>query len=264
MKSSRLILVAALFLAPLVARAQSNPNTPAPDSGVAPPEPVIAQQTPSAARPAPRKPMTNVEVQVVGGPEGEDPVIAQQSQSEATPPPGKTTVNTEVRVIREPRTPGAIEGYEPRWEPEFGPGLGAWWKNSEVVSKLQLSDEQVKKISKTFLDHKLQLIDLQADLDKQELRLQPLLDDDQPDESKVGAQIDLITAAHGKLEKENAMMMLDIRRRLSVDQWKKLKALKAAEERDRNVFYYRSGPGGNMEGPPARPLPGDMPVIVRH
>jgi Spy/CpxP family protein refolding chaperone len=226
MRSSRLILVAALFLAPFVARAQSNRNTPAPDPGVAPPEPVIAQQT----------------------------------QSEVTPPPGKTTVNTEVRVIREPRTPGAIVGFEPKWESEIGPGLGAWWKNSDIVSKLQLSDEQVKKISKTFLDHKLQLIDLQADLDKQELRLQPLLDDDQPDESKVGAQIDLITAARGRLEKENAMMMLDIRRLLSVDQWKKLKSIQATERENRKFLYFRSGPGGNIEGPPAAPLPGDQPV----
>lgn len=223
MKPLRLILVTVLFLAPLVARAQSNPNTPPPDPGVAPPEPVIAQQT----------------------------------QSEVTPLPGKPMVRTEVRVIG---GPGAM-GYEPG---EFGPGLGAWWKNSEVVSKLQLSEEQVRKISQTFLDHKLKLIDLQADLEKQELRLQPLMDIDQPDESKVGAQIDLITAARGKLEKENAMMMLDIRRWLSVEQWKKLKSLEPAEDGSRNVIYYRGGPGINIQGPPPPPLPEDVPVSGLH
>jgi hypothetical protein len=227
MKALRLILVIALFFAPLVSWAQSNLNSPPPDSGVAPPE----------------------------------MVITQQSQSEATPPPGKTTVRTEVRVIGGEGDPGAIGGYEPKWEPEFGPGLGAWWKNSEIVSKLQLSEEQVKKISQTFLDHRLKLIDLRADLDKQELRLQPLLDIDQPDESRVGTQIDLITAARGRLEKENAMMMLDIRRYLSVAQWKKLKFLQAAEEGKQNVFYFRGGPGINMEGPPP-PLPGDVPTTA--
>jgi len=146
---------------------------------------------------------------------------------------------------------------------EFGPGLGAWWKNSEVVSKLQLSEEQVRKISQTFLDHKLRLIDLQADLDKQELRLQPLMDVDQPDESRVGAQIDVVTAARGKLEKENAMMMLDIRRWLSVEQWKKLKSMESTEEGKRNVFFFRTRPGTHMEGPRAPPLPEDMPVRLR-
>lgn len=146
--------------------------------------------------------------------------------------------------------------------------MGAWWKNSEIVSKLQLSEEQAKKISKTFLDHRLKLIDLRADVDKEELRLQPLLDLDQPDESKVGAQIDLITAARGRLEKENAMMMLDIRRYLSIEQWKKLKSLEAAQE-GKNVFFIRTnglrgGPGVNIEGPPPPPLPQDMPVIKMH
>lgn len=225
MKPLRLILVTVLLSAPLLVRAQSNPNSPPLDPAEAPPQMVIAQQT----------------------------------QSEVTPPGGKpkTTVNTEVRVIR---GPGGL-GDESR---EFGPSLGAWWKNSEVVSKLQLSDEQVKKISQTFLDHKLKLIDLQADLDKQELRLQPLMDIDQPDESKVGAQIDLITAARGRLEKENAMMMLDIRRWLSVEQWKKLKSLEAAEEGKQKVFFWRGGPGDNMELPLPPPPPEDVPASVNH
>ena len=115
----------------------------------------------------------------------------------------------------------------------------------------------MKNISRTYLEHKLKLIDLQADVEKQELLLQPLMDIDQPDQNKVGAQIDLITEARGKLEKENAMMMLAIRRWLSVEQWKTLKSLEATEERH-NVFFMRTGPG-MMEGPPP-PLPGDMPA----
>jgi Spy/CpxP family protein refolding chaperone len=128
--------------------------------------------------------------------------------------------------------------------------MGAWWKNSEIVSKLQLSEEQVRKIEQTFLDHKLKLIDLQADLEKQELRLQPLLDVDHPDEAKVSAQIDLITAARGRLEKENALMMLAIRRELTIEQWKKLQAMR--EEHRPGVM------GRRMEGP-VPPPPGDFP-----
>jgi Spy/CpxP family protein refolding chaperone len=157
-------------------------------------------------------------------------------------------VHKEVHVIGGPST----FGYKDLDNTEFGPGLGAWWKNSEIVSKLQLSEEQVKKISQTFLDHKLKLIDLQADLEKQELRLQPLLDVDQPDEGKVGAQIDLITSARGRLEKENALMMLAIRRCLSTEQWKKLQSLQ--REQGKAFFYFRTG-----EGPAAQPIPGDLP-----
>jgi hypothetical protein len=223
MKPLRLILVAGLFLAPLVSRAQNNPNSAPPAPGDAPPE----------------------------------AVIAQKSQSEVSPPPPPATA-----VVRTGGRIGGVAGpvrFGPLEGGEFGPG-GAWWKNSDIVRKLNLSDEQVKKISQTFLDHKLKLIDLQADLDKQELRLQPLLDIDQPDDSKVGAQIDLITTARGRLEKENAIMMLDIRRWLSVDQWKKLKSLDLADEGKRKVFFFQNLPVNNGEGPPP-PLPDDMPVI---
>ena len=105
------------------------------------------------------------------------------------------------------------------------PELGKWWKNSEVVAKLQLSDAQIKQIEDTFLDYRLKLIDLHAEVERQEARLQPLIEADQPDESKVGAQIDLVIAARGKLEKTNTMMMLAIRKVLSVEQWKKLQAI---------------------------------------
>ena len=191
-----------------------------------------------------------------------DMVIAQGPQSEARPPlpPGQIAVRTGGRIggVAGPGGMGPVR-FEPPAGEEFGPG-GAWWKNSEIVTKVQLTDEQVKKISQTYLDHKLKLIDLQADLEKQELRLQPLMDVDQPDETNVGAQIDLITAARGKLEKENAMMMLDIRRWLSVEQWKKLKALQAAEPPRREVFYFRGGPGGRGEGLTPPPPPDDTPV----
>lgn len=119
----------------------------------------------------------------------------------------------------------------PRPPRGMGPGMGAWWTNSEVAKKLGLSEAQISQIERTFLEHRLRLVDLRADLEKQELRLQPLIEVDQPDEAKVAAQIDLITAARGRLEKGNAMMMLAIRRVLSIEQWKALQALQ--QERGR-------------------------------
>ena len=184
------------------------------------------------------------------------PVTAAQGQPDMLPPPPPGAV-IQRRVI------GSGNGnvtYMTTGGPGLGDSLGAWWKNSEIVGKLQLSPQQVTKISQTFLDHKLKLIDLQADLDKQELRLQPLLDVDHPEEAKVGAQIDMITAARGRLEKENAMMMLAIRSQLSVEQWKKLKLLEATEEGKQKVFFWRSGPGINAEG---FPLPPGEPPVVR-
>ena len=107
--------------------------------------------------------------------------------------------------------------------------LGKWWKDSEIAQRLQLTPAQVTQIEASFLDYRLKLIDLRADLERQETKLQPLIEADQPDEAKVGAQIDLVVGARGRLEKANTMMMLAMRRALSPEQWKKLQAIQ--EER---------------------------------
>jgi Spy/CpxP family protein refolding chaperone len=131
----------------------------------------------------------------------------------------------------------------------MGPGPGAWWKDSETVKQLGLTEAQVGQIEQTFLAHRLRLVDLRADLEKQELNLQPLLDVDRPDETKVAAQIDLITAARGRLEKEHALMLLATRRALSTDQWKRLQALQ--QERVKGGHGGALARGGGCARPPA-------------
>jgi periplasmic protein CpxP/Spy len=139
--------------------------------------------------------------------------------------------------------------------------FGAWWKNSDVVKQLQLTDAQIKEIEKTFLDYRLKLIDLRADVERQETKLQPLLEADEPNEHEVSSQVDALVAARGKLEKTNTMMMLAIRRVLSVDQWKKLQAIQH-RRRERNVFYRRGGPGQHQEWHFRGSRPGDGPATA--
>jgi Spy/CpxP family protein refolding chaperone len=62
----------------------------------------------------------------------------------------------------------------------------------------------------------------------------------------VTAQLDLIIAARGKLDKANALMMLAIRRTLTPEQWRKLQSLQ--QEREGT----RGRPG---EEPPGRHAP---------
>jgi Spy/CpxP family protein refolding chaperone len=112
-----------------------------------------------------------------------------------------------------------------------GPGMGhrgpgKWWKDSELMQKIGVSDEQVQRIEKIFQDHRLDLIDLHAALEKQEVTLEPLIEAAQPDESQVVDQIDKVAQARANLEKSNARMLLAIRRVLTVEQWKKLRDLR--------------------------------------
>ncbi len=126
--------------------------------------------------------------------------------------------------------------------PPHPPGMGKWWKNSEIAKELQLSDQQVKQIEQTFFDYRLKLIDLRADVERNEAKLQPLIEADRPDEQQVSAQIDATLAARAKLEKTSTLMMLAIRRVLSVEQWKKLQEIQQKRE---GPFHMRfDGPMG--------------------
>ena len=105
------------------------------------------------------------------------------------------------------------------------PGPHKWWKDSETVKQLQLSDGQAAQIEQAFTDSKMRLIDMVAGLQKEELKLETLINADQPNENAVSNQVDQVVQARGKLEKEHAMMMLNIRRLLTTEQWKKLQSI---------------------------------------
>lgn len=133
------------------------------------------------------------------------------------------------------------------------PDLGAWWKNSEMVQELGLDKQQISQIESTFLDHRLKLIDLKAAVEREETKLQPLMEADQVDEAKVSAQVDRVLGARTSLEKANVMMMISIRKVLTVEQWKKLEAIKHRRE---GMFHQRGGP---REFPAPAPPPPDEP-----
>ena len=142
--------------------------------------------------------------------------------------------------------------------------MGKWWQNPDIVSKLQLNDGQISQLNQVFYDHKMKLIDYGAEMEKQDLNLQSLLDADQPDEGQVSSQVDQVLAARGKLEREFTMMNLNLRKVLSLDQWRQLKAVRGDAGPGDNFIYFQKkigpgGPGGPGPGPDVMPLPPPPP-----
>jgi Spy/CpxP family protein refolding chaperone len=126
-------------------------------------------------------------------------------------------------------------------EGHFGPG-GMWWKNPMVVQRLTLTPDQVTRMDAIFQKSRIDLIDLKANLEKQEVMLEPLIGANPPDTAKASLQIDKVADARANLEKANAKMLLSIRAVLTPDQWTKLRT--------------HDGPGGpsaapGAPGPPA-------------
>jgi Spy/CpxP family protein refolding chaperone len=132
--------------------------------------------------------------------------------------------------------------------------MGAWWKNSKVAEKLNLTDSQIKQLEDAFYQHRLKLVDIGAAMEKSDMKLQQMLDADTVDESAVNAQVDQVLAARGQMEREFTAMNLNFRKILTLDQWKQLRAMRG-ENQDRIFFRHMGPPGSN--GPGAGPaVPG--------
>ena len=130
-------------------------------------------------------------------------------------------------MVRVPRGQG-MEGRDggmrgmhggPRIVPE-----GMWWKNTELVQRIGLSGDQVKKMDDIFLEARIKLIHMKASLEEEELLLEPMINANPPDSGKALAQIGRIADTRASLEKANAGMLLGIRAVLSPEQWTKLQA----------------------------------------
>jgi RNA polymerase sigma-70 factor, ECF subfamily len=133
------------------------------------------------------------------------------------------SLSLRAQVLQPPVAPGPKKGVV-----FYHRELGKWWQNSDIVKKLQLSDGQIGQLDQIFYDHKVKLIDYGADMEKQDLKLQTLLDADVPNEGQVESQVDQVLAARGKLEREYTMMNLDLRKVLSLDQWRQLKSVRGS------------------------------------
>jgi len=131
-----------------------------------------------------------------------------------------------------------------------GPGEhGRWWNNPKLVERLKLTDAQRKAMDDTLQQHREKLVDLRGNLEKTELEMEPLMKEDQPNESRILAQIDKVAQARAELEKANARFLLAIRSKLTPDQWKLMEADRVVHERE------MEGRGNWRPGSRHRPLP---------
>lgn len=152
--------------------------------------------------------------------------------------------------------PDGMSGPPPMVRSFHDQRFGRWWNDPKLAQQLQLTEQQKKQMDKIFLEHRLNLIDLNANLEKQQVLLRPMISADQPNENQVLAQIDKIAQARAELEKANARMLFDIRKTLTAEQWQKLRAL----HRERMGREWHHHPGMGPGGPPPPPPQDQAPA----
>jgi Spy/CpxP family protein refolding chaperone len=133
--------------------------------------------------------------------------------------------------------PGAGMGMGPvviaRHQPPFGRAFrfrgtqGRWWNNPRVAAELKLTDDQRKAMDQILFQHRQQLINLQANLERANLDMQPLMNADVPNEAAIDAQIDKVVQARADLERADAHFLLALRMKLTPEQWKQVQNLRA-------------------------------------
>jgi periplasmic protein CpxP/Spy len=159
----------------------------------------------------------------------------------------------------------AFAAHRPPFERAFRFG-GRFWDNPRIATALKITPDQQKAMDDILFQHREKLIDLQADLKKAELEMDPLMNADEPNQGAIEAQIDKVVAARGALEKANANFLLDIRMKLSPDQWKQIKNFRAeGGMRQMHRDWGPGGPGARMrmrgpDGQPGGPAPQNAPA----
>ncbi|WP_263415569.1 Spy/CpxP family protein refolding chaperone [Terriglobus albidus] len=99
---------------------------------------------------------------------------------------------------------------------------GRWWDDKKFAESIGIQKEQRARMDAIMDANRGTLATLYRSLRKEEDALGPLVSAEQPDESRILAQIDRVAQARAELEKANARMLLGIRRELTLDQWHKL------------------------------------------
>ena len=144
-----------------------------------------------------------------------------------------------------------------------------WWNEPHAIEKLKLTDTQRKAMDDIYQQHRLTLVDLHASLEKAELELEPMMKEDQPNESQVLAQIDKVAQARAELEKANARFLLAVRSKLTPEQWKQMQADRAERANRPRADWGRENrvPGGRRgqtppaDGQSAPPPPGPQGMM---
>ena len=134
----------------------------------------------------------------------------------------------------------------------FSGAHGQWWNNPRIAERLKLTDEQRKAMDQIMYQHREKLIDLQANLEKANLTMSPLMNADAPNQAAIEAQIDKVVQARGDLERANARFLLAIRMKLTPEQWKQVQDFR----NERGAGRMGPGPGRRWMQRQHQPGPG--------
>ncbi|MGH9367041.1 MAG: Spy/CpxP family protein refolding chaperone [Thermoanaerobaculia bacterium] len=129
---------------------------------------------------------------------------------------------------------------------------GKWWKRPRLAREIALTDKQSKQLDEIFVKARPRLIDLKAELEKKQFGLQQAIDED-ADRGVLESRIDEVENARKDLQKTRALMVLDMKRVLTPEQWELLKQMREQLRERRRQMRENGASGRGPDRPPERP-----------
>jgi Spy/CpxP family protein refolding chaperone len=127
--------------------------------------------------------------------------------------------------------PGLSAEARSHWPSGLGGHHGKFWKRGDVRRRLDLSEDQVRSLEQIFARNEQTLADLEADVKKKRADFDALLADDQDDDRRIMAEVDLLEQARANLGKARVTMLLAMRKILTPEQRAKLGRERERRER---------------------------------
>jgi Spy/CpxP family protein refolding chaperone len=112
--------------------------------------------------------------------------------------------------------------------PVLGQGAaeGKWWKRPRIARQLNLAPDQVAELEKIFARAKPKLIDLKAEFEKKRFDYDQAMQSDDVTREQLESKIEAREQARTALQKELAIMELDMKKVLNPEQREKLVAMR--------------------------------------
>ena len=104
---------------------------------------------------------------------------------------------------------------------------GKWWLRPAIKDKLQLTLDQTEKINKIWIEHRKRIIDTRGEIEKTYLDLENLMGQAAVDKQEAYQLAERLGQLHAQQAEQRIKMTIDIRQELSVEQFDKLKGLRA-------------------------------------
>lgn len=105
----------------------------------------------------------------------------------------------------------------------LGPGFGLFSEGPWFLDDLNLPPDVLDQVQRMHFKHKEKIIDLNASLQKENLKLQKLLMNMDLSQEEFLAQVDRISELRNALIKEKAIFLFNLKKILPPEEWQKLK-----------------------------------------